>query len=429
MSRAASPFSSRTVVAVVAVGAAAFLLLLYAIGAGWDGSRDRNGGAHAAANGLNGFAGLVRLLESRGHEVALSRSEGRLEDEGLLVLTPQHAADGEALSRIIAARRYSGPTLLILPKWVAVPADRVPELEAPTGWVMLGGAVPPGWLAEIDTFDDAELAVGTRRGWSGLGLRGSFPDAGEVLSLDATRVLPLVTDEQGDVLAGYLADAGTYPTLAEAAQMPDRDPEELDTDPDLWPVVVIVEPDLANNYGLADARRARAAVELVEAALQGQDLPIIFDLSVAGLGRGQNLLTLAFEPPFLAATLCLILAAMLVAWRSFRRFGPPVAEVPELAMGKLQLASNSAALIERSKRLHLLGPPYAALLAARMARALGIRETEPRARAAAIAAALSSRGVASDYLASVDALRHARRPAELLRAAAALKTIERTLAA
>ena len=75
MSRGPSPFSPRTILAVLAVGAGAFLLLLYAIGAGLDAGNDRNGGAHAAANGLNGYAGLVRLLEAQGHEVSLSRSE------------------------------------------------------------------------------------------------------------------------------------------------------------------------------------------------------------------------------------------------------------------------------------------------------------------------------------------------------------------
>ena len=101
MSRAASPFSARTLLAVLAIGAAAFLLLLYAIGAGWDGSRDNNGGAHAAGNGLTGFAGLVTLLEAQGHKVQLSRSEARLDDEGLLVLTPQLGTDGEDVAEII----------------------------------------------------------------------------------------------------------------------------------------------------------------------------------------------------------------------------------------------------------------------------------------------------------------------------------------
>ena len=133
MSRAASPFAARTILAVLVVGAGAFLLFLYAIGAGWDGRSDRNGGAHAAANGLNGFAGLVRLLEARGHEVSLSRSEAQLEDEALLVLTPQSDADGERLAEIIAARRQHGPTLLILPKWLVLSAERLRGTDAPRG--------------------------------------------------------------------------------------------------------------------------------------------------------------------------------------------------------------------------------------------------------------------------------------------------------
>lgn len=427
MRAAASPFNPRTLLAVLAVGAGAFLLLLYAIGAGWTGNNDRNGGAHAAANGINGFAGLVRLLEDRGHEVMLSRSDARLHEQGLLVLTPQHGVDGEALSEIIEARRYVGPTLLILPKWLAVPADRMQVVEAPKGWVLLLAPSPPGWIGSISGLQDAESDVAERRRWTGFGLTGRFPNAENVLSLDATRLLPLIADEQGDILAGYISDAGSYPALDAAAGMPLRDPDDPDTRSGLWPVVVLVEPDLANNYGLADATRAQAAIRLVEAALDGSDRPIVFDLSVAGLGQSRNLLTLAFEPPFLAATLCLLLAALVIAWRAFRRFGPPVAEAPALAMGKRQLAQNGGGLVARARRLHLLGPPYAALIAARLAAALGIREADPQARETAVARALAARGLSNDYTARADALRRARQPAELLRAARALRALERTV--
>jgi len=119
--------------------------------------------------------------------------------------------------------------------------------------------------------------------------------------------------------------------------------------------------------------------------------------------------------------------ALVIAWRAFRRFGPPVAEAPALAMGKRQLARNGAALVERARRLHLLGPPYAALVTARVAEALAIREADPQAREAAIARVLAARGLADDYAERTEALRRARHSAELLRAASALRTIERTL--
>ena len=97
-------------------------------------------------------------------------------------------------------------------------------------------------------------------------------------------------------------------------------------------------------------------------------------------------------------------------------------------MGKRQLARNGGGLVARARRLHLLGPPYAALVAARIAAALGIRDADPEARDAAIARTLAARGLAGDYLERADALRRARHPAELLRAARALRTIERTVA-
>jgi hypothetical protein len=427
MSRAASPFSPRTLLAVLAVGAGAFLLLLYAIGAGWDGGRDQNGGAHAAANGLNGFSGLVHLLEEQGHDVSLSRSEARLDDEALLVLTPQHGADGEAIAQIIGARRYVGPTLLILPKWLALPADQVPGVEARPGWVMLGGTIEPEWLGSIDGLDEENPEIGESRLWHGFELSGQMPEPDKVMSLAGTGLATLVIENGGDTLVGYLDDAGHYPTLAAWAGFEPRAEDDPATDAELWPVIVVADPDLMNNYGLADRTRARLAHAIVDAALEDYELPIVFDLSTAGLARSENLLTLAFQPPFLAATLCLILAALVIAWRGFRRFGPPVAEAPALAMGKRQLARNGGGLVARARRLHLLGPPYAALVTARLAEALGVREADPQAREAAIARILSARGLAADYVERADALRRARRPAELLRAAGALRSIERTV--
>jgi len=226
------------------------------------------------------------------------------------------------------------------------------------------------------------------------------------------------------LLAGYFNDSGDYPMLDEAAGYEPAD----DADTDLWPVVVVVEPDLMNNYGLADRRRAELAYAIVDATLNHAEMPVVFDLTLPGLGRSENLMTLAFTPPFLAATLCLILAALVIAWRALRRFGPPVAEAPALAMGKRQLARNSAGLVERAKRWHLLGTPYAALVGARLAEALAIREADPEAREEAVARVLAARGIEPDYRSRADAMRRARHPAELLRAAGALRTIERTVA-
>ncbi len=415
MSRAGNPFRPGTVLAVLAIGAAAFILMLYAIGQGWTGGSDRNGGEHAASNGLTGFAGLAEVLENTGYEVRLSRSPSAFDEFGLLVLTPPLLADGEELAQVISERRENdyGPTLVILPKWIAFPIPEEIEVEAEEGWVVLLESNSPGWFGTLDFARDGELAIGQTAAWSGFGRSGDLPQEDTVQALvtqPREAIRPLVVDSESDILAGMI------------------EPAETNDDYYPWPVLVVFEPDLVNNYGMADRERAVAAMRLIETAMDGEDLPIIFDLTFAGLGASENLLTLAFSPPFLAATLCLILAALVIAWRAFLRFGPARAEAPALARGKRQLARNGAALVARVKRFHLLADPYAALMSKRIGDALGIRETNPEARNAAIERALERRGFEGPSFAErANNLRAAHGPREIIRAAGALKSIERTL--
>jgi hypothetical protein len=431
MSRRTSPFRPAVVLGMLLVGSLAFLLFLYALGAGWTGQDDQNGGAHAASNSLTGYSALVRLLERRGFDVQLSRSEGRLDEEALLVLTPGLFADAEELTELIRQRRYNGPTLLVLPKWLEVPVPNDDRIEARDGWVVLADARQPEWFGKIEPFENVELSSGGTTGWSGLDLEGRLPDpqhAQAVTAQPETVLYPIVRDGEGDMLAGYWNQNGYFPVLADSAGQYFTTDEEDAQDAEIWPLVVVLEPDLLNNYGMADMARAQAAVALFEASMDGYDLPVVFDLTLPGLGASDNLLSLAFRPPFLAATLCLIAAALVIAWRGLRRFGPARAPVPAMAQGKRQLARNGAALIERARRWHLLGAPYAALVAARIARALNIREGETEAREAAIDAVMTQRGIAGERFSErAQVMRAAGRPAEMLRAASALRGIERML--
>lgn len=430
-SRARSAFRPATVVGLLLVGALAFLLLLLALGMGWTGQEDRDGGAHAGSNSLNGFAGLVQLMEARGLDVSLSRSPAAFDEEALLVLTPDQFSDGEEVWDVIEGRRYVGPTLLVMPKWNAfrLPTDN-PKIKSRDGWVQLGGTSGPYWLEEAAGLEDADVRQGEVAGWKGLGLTGKLPDPKQVQALvneADVDMLPMVLDDDGDQLAGVVEDGGYYPVLHDMAGISFTDNEIDDQDDSAWPVVIVFEPDLLNNYGMADEARARLAMELVTATMDDYDLPVVFDLTLAGLGKSENLLTLAFTPPFLAATLTLLLIGLVIAWRSFRRFGAARAEQPAMAHGKTQLASNGARLLERAKRWHLLGEPYAEMVAARIASTLGIRTRDPEERAAAIDRALVAETGEPRFAAAADALRKAERPQDILRAARELRQIERTL--
>ncbi|WEK48224.1 MAG: DUF4350 domain-containing protein [Candidatus Andeanibacterium colombiense] len=446
MSAGGQSFSPRAVLTLLVLGAAAFIGALYFIGAGDSREIRADGGGHGAGTGLNGYAALAGLLSAQGHEVHNIRSKAQLSERNLLILTPPDVIDGKKLQRLVDDRRHAGPTVIVLPKWSAIPADRLPGSKARHGWVLLGGASVPHWP---DFYDDISVGLAPLKGepaWRGGGLSGALPDRSQVLSGRGAMLEPLVTTPEGAVLAGYINDGGIHPKLeAMAGTAEDR----LGEDDTLYPVVMVFEPDLMNNYGLADRTRAMLALRILEAASERENLPVAFDLTLNGYGESDNLLTLAFRPPFLAATLCFLIAALVVGWRAFRRFGPPVASASGLAIGRKQLAAggiyalaavstfafgkrelatNGAALIQRAKRLHLLGAPYAALVRTRVAQALGLKPSADVALTErTIDQLLERRGAAPEFAAQAEALRQARGPHELLRRAHALREIERNL--
>lgn len=482
-----NPFSPKALLAILIVGSLAFLLLLFAIGAGWDGTQERDGQAHAGSNGLSGYAGLVSLLKARGHDVSLSRNSGVMDEEVLLILTPPQFTDSEDLSRQISDRRYIGPTLVILPKWTAARLPDNDEIEAEAGWVHLSGTRLPQWFNDLEYLDYAAILQGKTNGWTGLGLSGSLPEpdnmqavsqhssqeslaSDEDETIDAIAeaiadvdvdvedhdannedgddtnlpsvdpldgliigdtdngLIPMVRDSEGDILVGYRDDGGYFPDLAYDAGKVFSADQEGDQEEGAWPIVYVIEPDLMNNYGMADLKRAQLAEQIILSTLEDYDMPLVFDLTLNGLGKSKNLLTLAFQPPFLAATICLLFAALVILWRSFARFGPPLAEVSGFAKGKTALARNGATLVERAKRLHLLGPPFADMVTVRITKDLGIHSHDADERDAAIDTALAKTDYSGPtFTSSAQILRKAKKPQELLRAARALRTIERTL--
>ena len=408
MSGRSSPFRLGVVAGVLIVGAAAFMLMLYALGQGWTGDNAPDGGAHARSNAITGFTGLVRLLDETDRAVEVTASPGRFDEYSLLVLTPAHSADAEELNEILFERRFVGPTMVILPKWVAARIPDGANVESEPGWVMLNGIVSPTWFTQLPQAKDMALATGESESWSGFDDTGSLPEPARMQAVRDNANTPLealVYDSENDLLiADYYAGG------------------------DAWPITYVFEPDLLNNRGMADIERARMAMSLFDYAGDYENMPIHFDVSLVGLGGSENLLTLAFAPPFLAATLCLLLAALVIGWRGFRRFGPSAQATPAFAQGKRQLAQNGAALVARVKRWHLLAEPYAALVTARTAKMLGIRATGEAAQIAAIDAALARTGREdAPYAAAAQTLRDARHPRDILRAADALRTLERTL--
>lgn len=426
-----NPFSPKATLALVLFGGIVFVALLWMIGAGMTSGSANDGGSHAGGKGLNGYAAFAEFLEKRGMTVSRLQSEARLDDPGLLVLTPPQMADGAEIEAIVSRRRYDGPTLVVTPKWVAVPVP--PQLsQAKQGWVQLAGTEPPHWRGFLD---DVGVTISPMRAggkparWRGAGVEGDLPVSESVLSGTGDRLVPLVVGVQdGRILAAYVDDGGYYPTLEALALRPAASPSDAEDD-GLYPIVLIFEPDLVDNYGMADFANAQLAERLVRAASGGSGQPVNFDLTLNGYARSANLLTLAFTPPFLAATLCLLMAAIAVGWRAFLRFGPPRKASRAIAFGKRALVANAAGLIRRTRRMHLVAAPYVAHARERIARQLALpRQADIAATNAAIDRAIAARRPdARPFSAIAAGLVNARRPHEVLKAAQELHALERTL--
>ncbi|WP_285711401.1 DUF4350 domain-containing protein [Erythrobacter oryzae] len=452
MSAAARPaaFSRVGAFALVAGGLMLFLAMLWLISADADFGGERGRGqAHAASNGLNGYAGLVKLVEAQGYSIELSRNAQDLKTRDLLVLTPALYADAEEIEEILTDRRTLGPTLVIMGKWWAsAPGQNLPpkvQEKFKRGWVNLNGIVTSEWTTDLPDgyrFTHAaypaqaeELAVeiappqvapapapkgeakppkpGPPARWAGMGLSGTLPREERLYAEIGDGQKALIVDPAGRVLAfGIDMDAG------EELDSASEDEADIFTDA-VYPVIVLADPDLANNYGLADGQRAAAAIALVNRLGEDEGIShVVFDMTLNGFGASENLLTLAFRPPFLAATLCLLVALLIVGWRAFQRFGPAAASGgPDIAFGKRQLIANGAGLIVRARRFRLLGAPYAALAARRLAERLGLSRPDPEAIDAALARRLPEEEPFTRRAARLEA---ASKPADILAAAQGL---------
>lgn len=422
----ANPFSARTALALVLFGSLVFVALLWMIGTGLGTGEANDGGAHAEGRGLNGYSAFAKLLEQGDRTVRRSRSAAAFDEAGLLILTPPPQAKGTDIAKAVERHRRVGPTLVITPKWAAIPTS-AKDTEAKSGWVRLVGATGPNWPGFLDqvTVDLQRGEPSQRAGWRTRTLTGSFPDASQVMSGAGEGLVPLVEGQRGQVYAGYFED-GSFPALA--ALKPGGPTEAYTEEDAAYPLVIVFDPDLLDNYGMAKLPSARLASALVDATA-GRDGQVTFDLTLNGLTRDASLLSLAFTPPFLAATLCLLLAAGAVGWRAFLRFGPPHAPGRSIAFGKRALVANAAGLIVRSRRFHLLGRPYAEAARQRLARAFALpRNRDAAAELTVLDEAAFGAGAGPHAFSQITArLDQARKERDLVKAAAELHALERTL--
>ena len=128
-----------------------------------------------------------------------------------------------------------------------------------------------------------------------------------------------------------------------------------------WEIYVLSDPDLANTFNLDVTDNAKLMVNILNDIRVTEDTPIVFDATLHGFSRSNSMLRILLDVPFLGATLTLLVAAGLLLWSAFTRFGAPARTKQVFALGKEALADNTAGLISMTGREVKMAPGYLAL--------------------------------------------------------------------
>ncbi|MFI4974592.1 MAG: hypothetical protein ACHP84_08640 [Caulobacterales bacterium] len=334
-------FSPMTGLWIVLVGVFAFSAFVALLAYAPDLRRDSNCRENVFSKCAVGFAGLAEVVQSDGTAVIVSRTplpRGRV--DGLLIATPESATNLGAIAKL----GFSGPVLVVLPKWV-VAADPLHP-----GWGRKLAPVNPDEFAALHLFEGVGIVQRARVArprlagqgpLQGLALTPGPVDHFQTLSVKGWA--PVLTDETGAVVM---------------AQAPNTN------------VFLLADPDFLNVQGLADLDSFTAGVSLLRALRAGEG-PVIFDVTLNGYQTTRSILRLIFDPPFLAVTLCLAAALALAGVQTAVRFGPLRRDTRVFAHGKEALADNTAQLIRLARREARMAPRYVALTRNAAARAVG----------------------------------------------------------
>jgi hypothetical protein len=304
-------------------------------------------GAHVLSKSAVGFAGLRLLLEEAGVASTIDRGDAPPERwrAGLTILTPTADNTGSE----VAALTSAGATLIVLPKW-QVMAD-----PAAFGRVLKNGEIPANLVAKLLRALSATTTIARHGGIPAADIKAAtgtaFAVPGKIAAIDQLQTVsgkdwvPVLSNADGRAVLAMLRSKAVF---------------------------VLADPDLMNTHGLHDRATAALAVAIIT-WLRPHRETLVFDVTLNGFRHAPSLLHNAFAPPFLGATLCALLAAILIGLHAASRFGTPRPPPPVFALGKQALANNTAGLIRMMQREPQMAPRYALATRSLVLRALGVR--------------------------------------------------------
>ena len=280
---------------------------------------EANGDAHALSNSAIGFSGLRILLTAAGIDNAIGRGT-RLQEgtsPSVTVLTPEISSRPWEIKSLSQKKIV----LIVLPKWLPFPDPARPGFVDKVA--AFSGRDIASLLKGFSKDTKIEQAKGSKA--VALALAADFPGVylppqsaiDTLQTISGPHWIPVITVGKGRAVLALLEGTAVF---------------------------VLADPDLMNNHAVADPREAAFAISFFSAA-RSRKGPVVFDVTLNGFGRAPDPLRTMFAPPFLGATICAILAALLIGFHAFARFGASLPAPPGFALGKTTLVDNTAELV------------------------------------------------------------------------------------
>lgn len=288
-----------------------------------------------------GYAALYHTLGQLGVPVGENTAESMPMRGVAVVVIAEPSDEQSVLAHVRDTLRRAPAVLLVLPKHRG-------KADPERPWMLRSDRLLPLESVQrvLTVLDDRATVdrFGAVRTWSGHEPLPTAPDT-NASQLVHGNLEPLVSSRDG-VLAGQ--------TLHRR-------------------IVVVSDPDIFENHGIARGDNARIAVALLQRLRGDGTGRVVFDEVPHGyVSHPLGIVRLLFTFPFVLVTLQIALAVGLLMWSAAARFGAPRQREPALPLGKRSLVEGGSRLLAFGGRL-----PY---VLGRYAEAL-LRETAARVHA------------------------------------------------
>lgn len=317
--RSVELFSPRTLLAIIAIGTAAFVGMIYLEMFG-GGDPDFEIGPSTYSSSALGHKALLETLRRLDVPVVVSRfrTAEKAGQGSLLVLAEPD--DSETSKELLANLRDAPHGLLVLPKW-----DGSRDVSKPR-WVGSMGMVQEETVEAVLEAAEIDALVKRVDGTFTLDvptLGGQIELTNPQVIIDSQGLKPVVSFKGGILIGQISLGSGTR-----------------------W---ILSDPDLIANHGIDQGDNAVVAVSIVE-SLRPAGGVVIFDETIHGLELRPNLMRTAFELPFGIVTLSAAVAIALAIWAGLMRFGRPDPSQRALQPGKITLIRTTADLLRQGSR-------------------------------------------------------------------------------